>query len=411
MANDGGTPAPAPAPAAAASTGENTGLTRTQRRNQRRKEAKAKAKKVEEPPPFKGEEPEMRGKVLFTPEEYNNPAQFRDFIEGLESYAARKLSGSASVMSVLFNNFEKPEYKEPDVLSDEEAKNAAQLRKYTSDRERMMNAQAKLEGDLVNLYTTMWGQMSQPLKTKLEAKPGYKKAKTEYDCAWLLKEAKAVCTSLEAKEYVFLSAYKAMEVLIQTKQGEDQLTDYSKRFGEVQKAIQYQGLELFRGKAVADFVVKHDGVNATDKDAIKEAVMDRGFAIAFLKGLNPKKHPDLIHTISNLSLFDEQSGTSNGKHQKYPKTPADSLDLALKYKEKSDKSTKEPTKKKTEEDEEPPPQRLNLIHRAVPGTDGITHGEVLCHKCKTKGHYAPACPRNVGEAFTLLHFHLGTWPL
>ena len=276
----------------------------------------------------------MRGKTLHLPEEVKDRTQFPKFLEALESYAARKLKRSSAAMSPLFRNFKQPTLKpptEPTMRNEAGKYNLAELNEYESRYVFYLDKKHALDGDLVNLFTTMWGQMSQAMKTKLMVKPGYITARQEYDCEWLLKEAKAICAGFEKEQYIFHTAVECLRRFMETKQNDgEELVDFRKRFDEAGETIDHHGIEVFGGDSLREYVIDHCGVSASDEDAIRNAIRDRGMAVAFLEALNPKRHPGIVLALMNSTLFDDGAGS---RHNKFPASVPEAYEMVLKYKD------------------------------------------------------------------------------
>jgi hypothetical protein len=101
-----------------------------------------------------------------------------------------------------------------------------------------------LANNKVKIFTIVLQQCSQCVTNKIEATSGFAKAKTDFDCQWLLTTIKNVCHNFEHTDNRLVALVKAKAEIFQYRQGANQSThDYHDAFNE-QLAI----LESYGGK-------------------------------------------------------------------------------------------------------------------------------------------------------------------
>jgi hypothetical protein len=65
-----------------------------------------------------------------------------------------------------------------------------------------------LKSNMSTVFSVIWGQCSDDMKTKLKSTPGFAEA-TKEDCTWLLKKIKGISLKFDEMRNAFLSASDA----------------------------------------------------------------------------------------------------------------------------------------------------------------------------------------------------------
>jgi hypothetical protein len=377
---------------------------RNQLRKQRAKAAKAKkaaektaksnSKETAKQSSFVGNEPKMNGRVLQTPEECSETRQMSLFVEELQSYSDKNMKDPMD-MRPLFLEFKRPEVTKPDPKK-YDAKDEFEMAEYKLEMSDYIRRRNQLDSNLAHLFTVIWGQLSVPLKAKLEAKEEeFKEAKEKNSCEWLLSEAKKVRTKFENKSDPFLAGIDAMIELLLLVQGpHEELVHFMNRISEHIKTMTENQLEILGGERLENHVKKHDA-----KADVKKAIRDRVGAMIFLMGLDTKKYPDALVEVQKKAALQT---TEKDAKDPFPKNLGEALDLVLQF-------IRDGIRPNGGEEDHQGPRRLHMVQRdedTVTGSDGVTHESIECRKCKMMGHYASQCPRQTGRPINLLQYQL-----
>ena len=118
-----------------------------------------------------------------------------------------------------------------------------------------------LQGNLANLFATIWWQCSDALRAKLEGLKDYEDKRNENHVEWLMEEITAIRNSFEEKQNVFVGGYDGLVGMLTIKQetGES-LLDFKRRIEEMGKTLGHQNIEVFAGKVFEDYVIKHQSL-------------------------------------------------------------------------------------------------------------------------------------------------------
>lgn len=155
-------------------------------------------------PTFKGNTPDMNGHVFQCHNEAANASQFLKTIEALSEYINKNLNFPKDIAS-LCEDHSVSEIIEPKDLVNEEEKSKTKTLIWETKVKAYVKRCDEQEKNLRAIFSTVWGQCSTAMQSKLQSLDGYNEKKTECDCSWILKEIKGITHRFEGTRYVFLS--------------------------------------------------------------------------------------------------------------------------------------------------------------------------------------------------------------
>lgn len=150
--------------------------------------SKRQGKGVSNTSSFKGDVPEMYGKVFQVHSEQRKKGQFEDSLRALELYASKYHKSDAEHLIPLFKELKKPTVEQPDeikaliagktVKSEEGTEGTTASAILTTWEDILLKEQAKqhvaevrrLKATLINLYNVTWSQCSKLMQNCLRAK-------------------------------------------------------------------------------------------------------------------------------------------------------------------------------------------------------------------------------------------------
>ena len=89
------------------------------------------------------------------------------------------------------------------------------------------------------LYSVIWGQYSDTIKTKLKALNSYEELSEGSDSLKLLKEIKGMSYHFETRDNSYSSMHEAKVAFYKNKQGKDEMnSDYLSRFKDIYQVVE-----------------------------------------------------------------------------------------------------------------------------------------------------------------------------
>jgi hypothetical protein len=256
---------------------------------------------------FKGKSDKMGGNVFQLAAEGRKANQYTLTIQALHSLANVEMDNAKDLVPFFEDPCREVTIPEPDdeppMSADGTTRVGRDHRLYIQwkDQCEQFNQRTRdLANNKVKIFTIVLQQCSQSVINKVEATSGFAKAKTDFNCQWLLTTIKNVCHNFEHTDNRLVALVKAKAELFQYRQGANQSThDYHDAFNE-QLAI----LESYGGKL-------HDPIkaappklaaeiaaltNAQEKDTL---MRDHYAAALFLRNADHTRYEPLREELKN----------------------------------------------------------------------------------------------------------------
>jgi hypothetical protein len=149
----------------------------------------------------------MNGHVFKCFDEQSDRRQFNRTVEALEEYAKKTLKHSEDLAPLFVDQITLPTSDEPD----DPDPNATQTQTliWNEEVKEYVKRARQLRGNLATLYTVAWGQCSETMRAKVKLLEDYTERTGDNDCAWLLKQIRAVTLQFDSNRNSFLSLLDA----------------------------------------------------------------------------------------------------------------------------------------------------------------------------------------------------------
>jgi hypothetical protein len=119
-------------------------------------------------------------------------------LDALKEYSANNLKRPDDLRSLFEDGMKAPVIVEPSDLPDGATKKQEFL--WQASMKLYHTRTDKLRSNLNSLYSVIWGQCSENLKTKFRSLDEYKKSTHTDDCVWLLTQIKSVMHQFDIKQ-------------------------------------------------------------------------------------------------------------------------------------------------------------------------------------------------------------------
>ena len=246
---------------------------------------------------FTGSTPEMNGNVFERFEEQLDHRQYAKTMEALEAYTrTAKLSFSADLASLFNTPSTSPVIDEPVETGEE----ISELKKmiFREEVNEWISRTRALRSNLATLYTVIWGQCSEEMKSKVKTHKGYKEKTVETGCHWLLQQIKSVTMQYDNSKHGRLSLQEALERYYSCKQAPGQtVEDYVYALTSWAETIESHGGQI-------DLQLKEVPENDSDGNPIpletrKYTGREASLATAIIRGADKSKFGSLITSLAN----------------------------------------------------------------------------------------------------------------
>ena len=352
---------------------------------------------------FEGETPEMNGHVFQTFGESQDKRQFTKTMEALRRYV-NKYCKHAGDMNPIFE-LKDPVLVPPIDITPTEAKDPLWMLRWTENTKLFLRKEQSLADNMKIVHAVIWGQCSLSLQAKIKQEKDYIVKDKTNDCAWLLKQIKNAIYKFDAKRDIFYSIVEAratLEFVRQQKETDEEFYDIFRshvlafeHFGGsigiddgLMEALENKTDSNHPGPIPTDASTTVDDLRAwiTKNEAYKKSLRaecrERYLAMLFLKKASRDKYNGLWTSLKN--------NFSRGTNQ-YPRTLSEAYSLLCAHTPEH-KDSRKPGKKQP--GQEVTPQGLSFLQESeiIAGRDGVKLANILCFKCRRKGHYANLCP-------------------
>jgi hypothetical protein len=380
--SDAGAPVTGSADAGQLAEGANTrgGSSRTNRTGQRPRRGRGnnRGTRSNEAGPrdtkFTGRCDELKGEV-YDCSSHSQVDGYTKTTKEIAEYVGRTYSAHVrtSVETLVLPTFTYP---------DDPAANASQTdkRKWQKKVDSMVAKEDRFEEDLKKVFSLIWGQCTEYLRAKLEAKEGYEQMKTDYNTIELLKSIKDCVFKFSDQKYATHSVRDAIQKFHNAHQEKNSNAQtYFQRFKNLIDVVEHCGGTLgdHHGlvvKKLEEWDLTYEAANSAERTVARSEVKEEFLACHFLLGADRRRYGKLIEDIENshVQLNDE-----------YPKTLIEAYNLLVHWKQDpknslgaNDTNTSDGVAFANVGNDRGPPPDIS---------------EIQCYNCQEMGHYASTC--------------------
>jgi hypothetical protein len=329
---------------------------------------------------FTGRCDELKGEI-YDCSEYSKVDGYTKTTKEIAEYVGRIYSADArtSVKTLSLPTFDYPS---------DPAENATDTdkRKWQKRVDSMVVKEDRFEEDLKKVYSLVWGQCTEYLRAKIEAKDSYEEMKAAYNTIELLKSIKDRVFKFSDQKYAAHSLHEAMRKFYaghQDKTNNAQV--YYQRFKNHVEVDEHCSGSVGNHDGLVDKQLEEDDLtraNASTEElrAAKAAAKEEYLACAFLLGSDRKRYRKLIENLENDHVQ---------RNDKYPKTLVEAYNLLIHWKQDPKNlmqvlgSTSDGVAFTNIGDKQRPTQGRT--------DQGHQHPGIQCFHCQEMGHYASSC--------------------
>jgi hypothetical protein len=322
---------------------------------------------------FTGRCDELKGEV-YDCSEYSQVDGYTKTTREIAEYVGRTYSANArtSVETLVLPTFDYP--NDPP----EGATETDKVR-WKKKIDTMVTKEERFEEDLKKVYSLIWGQCTEFLRAKLEAKDGYARMKEHYDTIDLLKSIKDSVFKFSDQKYAPHSLHEAMRKFYTSHQDKhSNAQDYYQRFKNQVEVVEHCGGSVGRHsglieKALKDMSLTRRNASPGQLQAAEKSAKEAYMACAFLLGSDRKRYGKLIEDLENDHVQ---------RNDKYPKTLVEAYNLLIHWKQD-------------------PKHLMRVLGSSGDGLAFAHVGEngeppqdlssIQCYHCQQMGHYANVC--------------------
>jgi len=188
----------------------------------------------------------MHGNVFECYSERNDRKQFTKTLEALQEYVKKTVRSPDDMAPLFGDTIKDPTVDEPDDLD----KGAGRLKQeiWKEEIKEFVKRKRVLRDNKATVYSVIWGQCSPEMQAKLRSLDEYQKRTDDNDCAWILKEIRAVAHQFDAKRNGFLALLDARTSFLTCRQGPNQSCEaYLETFRGWYESLELQGGTITEG--------------------------------------------------------------------------------------------------------------------------------------------------------------------
>ena len=219
--------------------------------------------------------------------------QFTKSLDALGGYAAKNLRYPEDIKSLFNETMVAPSIVAPADLPvgstrGQELVWETQMKSYARRTEQLLS-------NTITIYAVIWGQCSEPMRTKLRALDDFTARNQSNDCLWLLSEIKGVTHQFDTKRNIFLSLLDARIAYYTCSQGQGQSdADYLEVFRSNVEVLEYYKANVGESYTLIDD--KNGTLSVAEHSKLARG---KTIAMAFLKGADPRRYTHLWAGLAN----------------------------------------------------------------------------------------------------------------
>lgn len=280
-------------------------------------------------PKFDGRCEGLKGHVF----KYGDPSQANIYIKTkreIAEYVGRTYQQDGSIIKQSIDNLTTYTIPEP---VDYDPKTATELEKLKWNKayDLFLKKKERIEDNFKRTYTLIWGQCSEPLRTRIEGHSEYSQVSNDYDPVGLLTIIRNLVFNYQAQKHPCHAVHDAkrkffMHSMVSTKMS-DSPQKYYESFNNVVDTINTTKADIGVDESIAIYYAKtEDGItdittlDPTQKLALKKKAKERYLATAFILGADRSRYGRLIEEMENSFI--------KGKDE-YPTTLTDAYNLLV----------------------------------------------------------------------------------
>jgi hypothetical protein len=323
---------------------------------------------------FTGRCAELKGEV-YDCSEYSQVDGYTKTTKEIAEYVGRAYSADArtTVETLALPTFAYPD--DPAADATETTK-----RRWQKKVDSMVMKEDRFEEDLTKVYSLIWGQCTEYLRAKLEARDSFGQVMSNYDTIELLKSIKDCVFKFSDEKHASHSLHEASRKFYTSQQDKNSnIQDYYQRFKNHIEVVEHCGGSLGGHDAVINKSLEAMSLTRANASVIQlkaatAAAREEYLACAFLLGSDRKRYEKLVEDLENDYIQ---------KIDKYPKTMVEAYSLLIHWKQ----------------DPKNLMRVLGMVSDGVAfanvGTDqhgtANEHPHITCYNCQEQGHYASVC--------------------
>ena len=186
----------------------------------------------------------MNGHVFQCHNEVASSSQFQKTVEALEEYVNKTLEYAKDLKS-LCKTYEVRTIAVPTDLTTEDQESKTKKLIWKTEVQTHIKRVDMQESNLQKIFSTIWGQCSATMKSKIESLDEYEERNETCDCAWLLTAIKGITHKFEGTRYVFLSLDDARTNFYSYKQKKSEtLHEYLRHFSSLIEVLEHYGAKM-----------------------------------------------------------------------------------------------------------------------------------------------------------------------
>ena len=361
-----------PSPPQVGSNNNKVDDSRSRWRGNRRKQQQQQQQRK---PEFMGSEPEMNGNIYdVTPK--SGTSKFVQTTRELKIFVGRKFTSYTTELVQAIDELKLDDPKEPEEPGD--AATPMEIKKWErADKKYEMRKEA-YDNFRAGLYSTVYGQCTEALKAKLEARRDFDNAKQ--DGLALLRLIRSVTHTFEQRSNLSYEAAMLRDKYQSIRQGKyETLSEYRRRLETLVDAMDEVNVSVVEGCVLEDIARENGRSFAEATVSDRQAAKQRAVAMHFLLHAS-QGYEDYRNELRNSML--------NGRDE-YPTLLADAFEIM----ERRGATTIED-----------PRGGVAFAHAATgsekSGNDGSSrhndpptnkHAHIRCFRCNQMGHFANMC--------------------
>ena len=132
----------------------------------------------------------MNGHTFECYDESGDRTQFSKTVDALKEYAANNLKRPEDLRPMFEDDMKEPHIEAPDDIFDDATTKEVFL--WQASMKTYNLRSDELKSNLNSLYSVIWGQSSENMKTKLRSLDGYTAQTQKDNCVWLLGQIKGI---------------------------------------------------------------------------------------------------------------------------------------------------------------------------------------------------------------------------
>jgi hypothetical protein len=211
---------------------------------------------------FTGRCNELKGEI-YNCSEFSQVDGYTKTTKEISEYVGRTYSADArtAVETLVLPTFEYP-------ADPETGASATETHKWQKRVDSMVTREDRFEEDLKKVYSLIWGQCTEFLCAKLEAKARYMKMKSEYETVELSKSIKDCVSKFLDQKYAPLSLHEAMRKFYTSQQDKNSSAqDYYQKFKNQLEVVEHCGGSIGYHDLIVDDLLQEQELTRSDANA------------------------------------------------------------------------------------------------------------------------------------------------